>query len=1113
MYNFYPKKLVQPPGCAPNILLIMKLTTLILVAAILQVSAATYAQKITLSEKNTPLNKVFEKISDQTGYDFIVSTENLQHSKAVTIKVQNEELKSALDRIFLTQPLTFMIQEKMVVVSNKDNLTNNIRNKNVTSIPVKGIVTDTAGTPLPGATVQVKNGTAGVTTNSDGVFTILANENDVIEASFIGFQPSSFLVRANTGLQKVILHSIPSKLNEVQVIGYGTTTKRLNTGNVVTVSSETISKQPVANPLATLEGQVTGLTITQSSGVNGAGIKVQLRGQNSLIQGSDPLFIIDGVPIASGNISINQLSSAAASGSSGNSGISPFSLINPADIESISVLKDADATAIYGSRGANGVILITTRQGKAGKTVFNASIYTGISEVTRTMGMLNTQQFVQMRKEANKNDGTMATVTNSPDLLLWDTTRYTDFKKLLIGNKAHTTDAQISFSGGNANTQFLIGGGLHRETTVFPTPLGDNKGTVHLNLNHHTSDQKLRLNASVIYAADINKLPVSDLTTAIRTAPNLKLYDDAGKLNWQEGGVSYISLGLGNANPLSFINQSYTGKFQNLNSNLQISYLLLTGLSFKVNLGYNVINSDESSLFPSTSLDPNTNQLPYSYFGYQSQKSWIIEPQVEYNKWLGHGKLNILVGNTWQDISASGIIVSASNYSSDLLLGSVSAAGSAQTTNSFNQYRYNGFYGRLNYQLQDKYIFNLSGRRDGSSRFGPANRFSNFAAVGAAWIFSQEDLVQKTLPFLSFGKFRSSYGLTGNDQIGNYKYLDAWTPGNTTYQGNSILNPVSLYNPNYSWEKNKKFEVGVDVGIFKDKVLFSAAYFDNRSNNQLINYTLPTQTGFTSVLQNRNALIQNTGLEFQVSSLNFKTNNLSWTTTANLTIPHNKLLDFPGLSGSSYANTYVIGQSLSTRKVYQYLGVDPTNGIYKFTDVDNNGLLNAVDKIVLQNTDIQFFGGIQNTFTYKQLDLSIFFEFKKQTGLNYLNTLSGIIPGTPYFNQPAVVLNRWQKPGDITNIQKFSALYTDVFTAANNYLPPSEAIYSDASYIRCKNVALSYRLPEILLNKLHVSGLRIYLQGQNLFTLTNYIGADPENQDMYVLPPLRTITAGFQLTL
>ncbi len=1151
MYYFYLKKLVQRLRCIPKILSVINAafrclmpagekiittwlnaamsrindaekrkwmmringTTLLLMASILQVSATTFAQKVTLSRKNAPLSEVFTQIKSQTGYDFVFTASQLKDLKPVSINVKDAELDEVLSTIFKGLPLSYTIEDKSVVVSGKKTPSFLDRVAAAFSaIDVGGKVVDEKGEPIPGATVSIKGTGKAVITNTKGEFTLTSvDEKAELLITSIGYKALTLKVARDMGIIK--MEANVSALDQVQVIGYGTTTQRLNTGNVSSVKAADIETQPVSNPLAALAGRVAGLSVTQSSGVPGAGFKVQIRGQNSLLQGSEPFYVIDGIPFVTGNTAINQLSSAAGSPLSG-TGMSPFNLINPSDIESIDVLKDADATAIYGSRGANGVILITTKKGKSGPVRLSFNAYSGASKVSRTMDMLNTQQYLEMRREGFKNSGVTPTTTNAPDLLLWDTSRSTDFKKLLIGGTAHTTDAQLSLSGGSINTQFTIGGGYHHETTVFPTDLGDTRGSFNLSLNHHSTDNKLNIALIANYAANKNNLTATDLSSYISSNPMLQLYTPEGKLNWAQGGKTYYSLGILNSNPLAFQYQAYTGNFNNLNSNLLIGYRIIPDLLLKVSMGYNSVNSHESSIFPGTSIDPYSFQQPYSNFANRTSQSWIIEPQAQYTKPLGAGKLDVLIGGTWQDQSSNGLTIAATNYNGDLLLNSIAAAGATESNNTYSQYRYEGVYGRINYNLQDKYIVNISGRRDGSSRFGSQSRFSNFAAAGAAWIFSEEKFIKNRFGrLISFGKLRASYGLTGNDQIGDYRYLDTWTPASDTYQSVSILNPTSLYNSSFQWEKNNKTELALDLGFLSDRILLSAAFFRSLSDNQLVDYTLPTQTGFTSILENLNATIVNKGWEFQLSSKNISSNAFTWNSAFNLTVSKNKLLSFPGLESSTYAGTYIIGQSVSSKLLYTYLGVDPQTGVYQFQDVNKDGKYNQEDRNALVSTDPEFYGGFQNSVRYKNFSLDIFFEFKKQNGVNYLANVAGSVPGYKYYNQPVVVLSRWQNPGDVATIQKFTSAGGAALSASNLYLRGSNAIYSDASYIRLKNTALSYTIPQTLLKKLRLVNCRVYLQGQNLFTITKYIGADPENQSIFVLPPLKTVTAGIQLTL
>lgn len=968
-----------------------------------------------------------------------------------------------------------------------------------TAQTISGKVIDDQGSPIIGATVIIKGSNNGTTTNQQGEFSINnTSKNESLIVSSVGYKKQEIKLD-NKSYLTITLKKQTNQLDETVIRAYGTTTRRLNTGDISTVIAKEIDQQPVSNPLAALEGRVPGLVVTQSNGVPGSGFKVQIRGQNSIAQGSEPLFIIDGVPYASGNDPINELNSAT-----GINGLSPFNSINPSDIESIEVLKDADATAIYGSRGANGVILITTKKGKPGKTKFNVNVYSGISNVTRTMGMMNTRQYLMMRKEAFKNDGVVPDVNSAPDLLVWDTTRYTNFKKMLIGGTAHTTNVQASISGGSDQTQFLISGGYHHETTVFPGDLADNRGSFHVNVNHSSKDQKLFIQLTAGYSSDINNLIASDLTGYLTLPPDLPpLFDSSGKLNWQQGGVSFI-------NPLAYLLDKYKAETDNLLSNLQISYHIVRGLEVKINTGFNTMQVNETSIIPAAAQDPAYSTSGASQFGNNNYKSWIIEPQISYSVKISRGTLNALLGTTWQQTLNSNSTINASGYSSDALLESASAASSVTIANNYSQYRYEAVFGRLNYNWKNKYVLNLTGRRDGSSRFGPGKRFSDFGAAGGAWIFSEEKFAHHFAPFISYGKLRGSYGITGNDQIGNYQYLDTWGTTNNSYQGITGLYPTKLFNPDYGWEVNRKLEGALELGFADNRVLFSASYFRNRSSNQLISYSLPAQTGFTSITENFPAVVQNTGWEFTLTAGILSTSTFQWNSSLNLTIPKNKLIAFPDLAQSSYSYTYVVGQSLSVLNVLHLNGVDPATGVFTFKDVNNDGSIDFNDYQVQGNLDPKFYGGWSNSFSFKKWELDIFLQFRNQLGANYWSSIYSIVPGT-MFNQPVALLKRWQMPGDKSNIQQFTQDPGSNAYQALSLLGASSGVYGNASYVRLKNISLSYKFSASWLQKIHFTDARLYLLGQNLATLTKYQGADPETQNLYTLPPLRTITAGIQL--
>ena len=963
---------------------------------------------------------------------------------------------------------------------------------------IHGRVTDENGKPLPGVTVTVKETLKTYVTDAKGLFTIPADEGQTLLFLAARYENHEVLVGSDKTLTIQLELSLASLLNTVVVNkGYYTTTQKLNTGNVSTIKGTEIGEQPVANPLAALMGRAPGVIVTQSNGLPGAGFSVQIRGQNSIFNGNGPLFLIDGVPFTNTSISLGVISA--------NGPQSPFNSINPGDIESVEILKDADATAIYGSRGANGVVLITTKKGKIGKTKFGLSVYTGSGKITRMPNLLNAQQYLQMRREAFTNDNSTPDISNAPDLTAWDTSRNTDWKKLLIGGSAMTTDAQASLSGGNAQTQFFIGSGIHRETTVFPGKLGDMRGAFHLNITNNSLDNKFKASLTASYSTDKNNLIGQDLTGSIRLSPNAPdLYDSTGKLNWSEGGATF-------SNPLAYLLQKSTATTDNLMSNLLLRYQLLPGLNLKANLGYNSMQLEQVFIYPGASLNPAFGFTGFAQYSNNSFKSWIVEPQAEYQNTWGKAKLEVLMGTSFQQEATNGSIAYAYNFSSDALLASPSAAGEINVFKNTTLYRYQAVFGRANLNWADKYLLNLTGRRDGSSRFGPNRQFANFGAIGAAWIFSKEAFIKDHLSALKYGKLRASIGTTGNDQIGNYRYLNTYSSFIYPYQGQTGLVPTQLYNPDYGWESNRKMEVGLELGSSNDRIIAMVSYYSNRSSNQLVNAALPIQAGFNGVIQNLPALVQNTGWEYQLNAAIVKSKDFTWDASLNVTVARNKLLKLPNLSSSAYASSYEIGKPLNIIKLVHTTGVDPQTGILQFRD--KNGHITSTpsfpdDYTIVKDLTPAFYGGFSNRLQYKGLSLVLFFQFVKQEGLN--DAYSNATPGS-MANQSVNVLGRWRKPGDITNTQLFTNDNLGS-TAYAYYSSSSDGIVSDASFIRLKNAALSYSLPVKWSSRIRAEAIRFYLQGQNLITWTKYRGGDPEITNLSFMPPLKMLTAGAQIT-
>jgi hypothetical protein len=508
-------------------------------------------------------------------------------------------------------------------------------------------------------------------------------------------------------------------------------------------------------------------------------------------------------------------------------------------------------------------------------------------------------------------------------------------------------------------------------------------------------------------------------------------------------------------------------------------------------------------------------------YGYRTLNTWIVEPQINFRKYIGRGNFQALIGGTIQHNKSNANSLSSTGYNSDLVLEDIKSAASLSTNYSYaSLYKYNAVYGRVNYNWAEKYVLNLTGRRDGSSRFGDKNQFHNFYSVGAAWIFSNEKWLNQNSAIISFGKIHGSYGTSGNDQLEDYKFMSLYNSVSNVqvpYQGITSLEPSGLPNPYLHWEETRKLQIGIDLGFLNDRVILDATYTRNRSSNQLIPYSYPSITGFQSAMRNFQALVQNTGWEFQLNTINVSSANIKWTSFFNITIPQNKLLDFPGLESSTYTNKLIVGQPLNIVRTYHFVDVDPVTGVYRFSN--KTGGITARpsfpnDYTVLINTNPKFYGGFQNNITYKGFQLDFLFQFVKQIGRPILfNNTSAVPPGAFVFassNQPASVVNRWSKTGDQAMIEKYT---TDLFSSAADQLSfaiASDAGYEDASYIRLKNLSLSWQMPKPLLQKAHLYSCRLFAQGQNLLTITKYKGLDPETQGTSSLPPLRVFTLGLQ---
>ena len=1114
----------------------MKLTAMLLLVTLMQVSASTFGQRITLNQRNVPLDLVLKEIRKQSGYDILSESKTILKNARVSVSITDATVEDALTAALKGLELSYEIEDRIVTIKRKrktvlDNIIARFQ-----AIDVKGVVRDENGNLLPGASVRVKGSTKVAITDAEGEFFIPSVAEDaVLEFMYIGYVTREIRVSASMEV-RMVLSDV--ELSEVTVNkGYYTETQKLSTGNIVTVTAKDIEKQPVLNPLLALQGRATGLQITQNTGVANGTVTVLIRGRSSLNAevGNNPLYVIDGVPFQSvllmdilGNNGGNGINASNAQGN-------PLNYINPSDIASIDILKDADATAIYGSRGGNGVILITTKKGRQGAMALDVNASQGFMEAPAPLKLMNTQQYLEMRREAFRNDGLAVpdrgTSPNDPNYDvngLWSQTAETDWQEDLIGNFAAYTNLNLSLSGGTELMQYGLRGTFNRQGNLFPGDFDDKRGGLNFNTTAYSRNKKLKIDFSGNLLRDFNQSSQTDVTAYTLRAPNApESFNPDGTLNW--GSVNSDNVN----NPYAYTKRSYDNKTDNIVVSLRPSYTIIKGLVASANLGITKLNSNIKIKQPNASYSPYYLSLSPAVnlvMTLNEQKTWIAEPQLSYDIQVSKVKLSKLVGSSYQKSDNQGQYFAGYNFVSDAVIGNLVNAGTlAAGDGGSYQYNYNAVYGRFNANLDDKYIVNLTGRRDGSSKFGPGKQFGNFYSAAAAWIFSSESFIKDNFSFLSLGKLRGSFGTSGNDAISNYAYYDLYSRRTNTYQGASGFAPNRLSNPDVAWEKNEKFEVAADLGIFNDRIIAMAAYYRNRSSNQLLSYRIPAHTGFTSI-QNYNfpATVENSGWEFTLNTNNLNKKDFQWTSSVNISINRNKLLEFENLETSSYAGLLEIGKPVSGRSLaWIYTGIDAKTGLYTVKKLDGTVGSDAgnyvypghpVYESVWVNTLPKYFGGLNNTLRYKNLQLDVFLQFVKQTGRL---SLSDFAPGyfsndiySPSFvssNVSTEFLDRWQKEGDQAKYQRYTQ--STIGTQAYGSWSASTATYVDASFIRAKNVSLSYQLPARLNERLGLKRSSINLNGQNLFTITPYKGRDPETQAHGVLPPLKVFVVGLQVNL
>jgi TonB-dependent starch-binding outer membrane protein SusC len=1124
-------------GLPPKLLMIMKLIIVLLTTCLMQVSAAGFAQRLNYSKKNTTLEEVFKQITLQTGYNVLYSPQKIEESKKIDVNFKNTDLKDALDQITKNQKLEYTIDSKNIIIKPEEpGFIENIIAR-FQAIDVRGVVIDENNQYLAGATVRVKGGKGTALTSTKGEFFIRnVEEGATLEITYIGYKLKEVKAVDDVGFVKLELSD--SKLDEVQIMAYGRTNRRLSTSTIDGISAKDIEKQNINNPLLALQARIPGLNIAPSNGTPNAAVNIRIRGQNSIVGRrndgtitTEPLIIIDGIPYEN---NIKPAISAFGVTSSA------LSFLNPSDIASIDVLKDADATSIYGSRGANGVILITTKKGKAGDSRISIEASSGFGEVAKKMDVLNTEQYLEMRREAFENDGIDFNVApyNSPslrnqlapDLFVWDPNRNTDWQEVFWGGKAKTDQIKASISGGATNFQYLFNLGYNHQGYILPGSTNYDNATGRLNITASTPNQKLRVSLNTGYTNNRNKT-LTSLPSVLLTTNAPAIYNEAGQLNWAPNPVTGFATW---QNPYFSMQNPKNSTSTVLNFNVDLQYQITTNLTFNTLAGLSELKGNFTSKTLLNSVDPKRaetqgNAVRTYTYNTNSSISRSFEPQLQYQSLILKGRFTALIGGTLQYQKSAFVPIVGTGFASDALIGNMSAATTVRSIGqSSNEYKYNALFGRVSYNWEDKYLVNFNIRRDGSSRFGPNRQFGNFGSLAGAWVFTNETFMKSLNPILSFGKLRSSYGTTGSDRIGDYKFLENYVVQGDTenYQGVKTLGVMGVANPYYSWETVKKLEFGLDLGFLSDRINLSSAYFRNRSSNQLGRQFLPLTAGNSadSFVANQTAQIENSGWEFMFNTVNVDKKNFKWSSSINFSYLKNRVLALPttGFFIQSFEEDPIGKPFIGLTNLFTYRGINQSTGLYQFEgyDEDGDGLPENSSTNANLNRTIYInpnrFGAITNSLSLYGFSLDFTFQFTKQLGLKYLFS-NPAAPGTfpssgTAANQLTGVLKRWQKTGDVTDVQKFFAIPASDAGSAYENAKRSDLAYEDASFIRLKNASLSYTFPKAFLTKTKLENLRMYLQGQNLLTITKYQGLDPEILgDVTSMPQLRVFTVGFQV--
>jgi len=1128
-------KLAMPLSCTKAneqvslLFLVMKITTALLLFSALHVSAHSLSQTITLKVKDQPIKQIFEAIYDQTQFGVIYNDKRIDPNQKVTVEANQMPLDVFLEQVLLSRNLSYRIEDQTIFVKRRQDRAgygSTVNSDAPIQNVISGRVTDNTGNPLQGVTVSLKGKLLKTNTDANGDYRmVVPDHSNVLIFSSIGYESQEISIGGRDVIN-AILQVSTSDLDEVVVIGYGTQKRKDITGSVASIGANDIAKANTTTFQEAIQGKLAGVRISASSGEPGSAMNISIRGANSIYASSSPLYVIDGVPYGAS-------SGEMVTANVGNKTVSnPLAGLNPNDIESIDVLKDASATAIYGSRGASGVVIITTKQGKIGEPRLEYNGYIGVSNVTKRMNVLSADEYIDYMRLVQPNSSLFFRDTNK-DGSFDELDEPRNLDSLVRHNfqdeifrTGFAQDHNLSLSGNSAGTNYLLSANYNNQNAIIRNN-DDNRFSFRSNISRDFGKRlQLALNFATTnttfngpsHSGGGAGLFNGVVQNAIIARP-IEFHDPL----WDRTGI-YVS-------PLKMIDEAYkTMTFSQNTFNANAGYKLGTGLMLHINAG-SIWSTSKGKEFYGKQTDWGVMDRGVATIQNSQSRSIYNTNQLNYEKYFTEKHyLSAMAAVEISQYDTEYFNVQRANFANedtgvdDINKGTV-AKGS---TSSRDINRRLSYFARVNYNLLQRHLFTGTFRIDGSDKFGPGSRFGYFPSIAYAWLISEEGFLQES-NVISNLKLRLSYGMTGNERISSFRYLPRL--GNAFYEGQLGFAPSSRANPNLKWETTEQYNLGLDAALFKDRLSFTLDFYRKKTKDMLIEAFVPAKTGFSREWTNIGS-IDNSGIELQVNLRNIDKPQYKWETNFNISRNVNKVvsignLDFIPVSvGGAWitdVGRVIVGSQIGTGYGYKFDGVyqiedftwqdnsdpaiphdartyqlkdgivsvagqDVKPGFYKFKDLNGDGIVDVDhDRAIISQSAPKFFGGINNSFSFKSVDLSVFLE--GSYGNQIMNVSRFQLEGAYAYTWMNIdrdfYHNRWTPENPTNQYGAFNDINTNSRLTSDYYV-------EDASYLRLKNVSIGYALPTEVVKRLHVQGIRIYVSGNNLYTWTSYSGFDPE---------------------